>query len=110
MKKCAPKIDPADKLQIVGRIRLLLKDREDCLVKNSDRSFWHIIVIFPWYRFEGNALTSDSSDAQGLSPEHRENECGHERRKHTSDTPYWLVVSIKSNEKAMPGRTLRTRY
>ena len=67
VKDGSPQIDPSDKLQIVGRVRLTFYDVEYGLVEYGDG-------------------TGDACNTERLGAENGEDEGGHERRqKHFGD-------------------------
>ena len=60
VKDGSPQINPSDKLQVVGRVRLTLYDVKNRLVEHGDG-------------------TGDSCNAEWLGAEDGEDESGHER-------------------------------
>lgn len=104
---CTPQIDPAHKVQVIGRVGPAFKDSEDRLVQNSNRTFENVSPR-PEYVRAGINRPVTPAIHKGWAPmmEKIKDAINEERR--TSDTPYCCVDSIKCKENAMPGSTLTT--
>ena len=104
MKNCTPQINPTQELQVVWRIGLLFENIEDDLVEDGDRS-WTKLILKRSYK--GRVyLPVTPAIVKGCAPKIEKMKAAINEAMRTSETPYISVVSMRSNENAIPGNTL----
>ena len=109
MEDCTPEINPSYELQIIWWIGLCIENIEYSFVKHSDRSqqsqYRDISRIS--YNFLNSKIPVTPTIVRGCAPKTEKMNAAMNEASNTSMTPYCSVVSIRSREKAIPGRTLR---
>lgn len=103
VKYGSPKVDPTNEVKINGRILPTLENVVYGFVeygygssRNGSDGYWRI----------RSGLPVTPAIVRGWAPNTEKTIAATEEDKSTSETPYSAVVSIRSSEKAIPGRTL----
>jgi len=91
-------------VKVVRRIAFPLKNVKDGFVEDSDRSYNWVNTRRMSIDCENPPVTP--AIVKGCAPNTEETNAAMKEDSKTSATPYWSVVSIRSSENAIPGRTL----
>jgi hypothetical protein len=105
MQDGTPHIDPTYEVEVIRGIRLSLCDIKDGFVQDSDGSYSDTLQSV---NLETKTiLPVTPAMVRGCAPKTEKIKEAMKDEMSTSETPYFSVVSMRSNEKAIPGRTLR---